>query len=180
MKSGREKVVFTLVDGIGGRFWDQISSDQMVAKIAGVAREAGAKEIHSDHRDEYTLRSAFKRHNLRFVSHDWTSGSKIEAGARLRRWLADETLILPPHEAMKREMLSFEEKLSPQSGELTYGARGKTHDDFVALLLTCAMTDLSRRLRPPRPPTEPGASGGSVGQYYDPLAGLVALDAARR
>ena len=116
MKSGREKVVFTLVDGIGGRFWDQISSDQMVAKIAGVAREAGAKEVHSDHRDEYTLRSAFKRHNLRFVSHDWTSGSKIEAVARLRRWLADETLILPPHEAMRTRDARLRREAFPAVG----------------------------------------------------------------
>lgn len=166
--TGREKIVFDLIDGLSGRFWDQVWSDQVVARIAIVARDHGANEVHSDQREEYALRSAFRQHGLRFRSHDWTSGRKIEAVARLRRWLADETLILPPHEQLRREMMNFEEKISPQSGELTYGARGRAHDDFVALLLTATMVDMCGAFRRERA-REPGASVGFVrtGRSWD-------------
>ena len=64
----------------------------------------------------------------------------------VRRWLADDLLVLPDHEKLRRQLLAFEEKITP-SGALTFGARGAGHDDYVALLLTAAMADAAGHLR---------------------------------
>jgi hypothetical protein len=153
---GRDMIVVSYIDGLAGKFWDQIGSDEVVARIAGVARHWGAKTIHSDPRNEFGLRDAFRRVGLSFRAHNWTEGSKIEAVARLRRWLADEQLIIAvPHEKMRQELLDFEEVIDARTGQLKFGARGRKHDDFVATLITACMADLSYGMRPPKRPPPP-------------------------
>ena len=63
----------------------------------------------------------------------------------MRRWLADEQLALPEHPKLRAELLSFEEQITP-SGSFRYAARGSGHDDYVSLLLTAAMAELSGEL----------------------------------
>jgi len=91
------------------------------------------------------LRDAFARHGLRYMVFPWTSASKPAAVERLRRWLADGLLANPEHTKLRREMLSFEEKVTP-SGQFTFAARGRAHDDYVALLLTTAMAEIAGHL----------------------------------
>src|SRR5450432_913768 len=76
-------------------------------------------------------------------SHDWTGQSKPLAVETVRRWLREGTLWLPTAgkgESLKRELLQFEERLTP-SGQFTFRGRGTMHDDYVALLLTAALAD---------------------------------------
>lgn len=54
--------------------------------------------------------------------------------------------MLPRHERLRNELLGFEERISG-SGGFTYGARGKNHDDYVALLITAAIADAWPALR---------------------------------
>jgi nucleotide-binding universal stress UspA family protein len=156
--TGRYFLKVELIDAVEGKFWEQRSSDEIVARVASVARDWGVTRVYSDQREAFTLRSAFLRHNLRFHSIPWTSsevaeGSKPRAIALVRRWLADDVLILPRDERLKRELLGMQEKFSP-SGALTYGARGSAHDDRAAVLITAAMVDLARRLKLPAAATQ--------------------------
>lgn len=153
---GRRYMKVELIDAVEGKFWQQKSSDDVVSKVAAVAVEWGCDRVFSDQREAFTLKSAFAQRGLRFTSIPWSAsevatGSKSRAVALVRRWLADDVLVLPKDEKLRREMLSLQERFSP-SGSLTYGARGSQHDDRMACLLTCAMVDLASRMKPPVDP----------------------------
>lgn len=143
---GRELVCMTLVDGIAGRFYNADAGEQVVTKVAGVAKKHGVTRVYGDQRESLMLASAFSRHGLRFVEMPWSAPAKVEAVERVRRWLADGTIGICRHETMRREMLSFEERLTP-AGAFTFGARGTGHDDYVALLITAAMVEIAGGLR---------------------------------
>jgi hypothetical protein len=147
-------IKFEVVDAIEGKFWEQKSSDDVVAHVARIAKSWGVSHVTSDQREAFTLKSAFRRHDLKFHSIAWSSseiaeGSKPAAISLVRRWLRDDVVIFPKgDEKLKRELLSMQEKFSP-SGSLTYGARGSSHDDRAAVIVTAAMADISRRIKPP-------------------------------
>jgi hypothetical protein len=138
---------FELVDGLGGQFWQQVSGSQVVERIAGLAKTWGIHEVHGDQRESLMLQSEFARHGVRFIEHAWTAVSKPVGVAQLRRWFADGDIALPAHDRLHRELLAFEERINP-SGAFTFAARGSGHDDYVALLITCAMAVLDRHLVP--------------------------------
>lgn len=129
------------VDGVEGAFWQHASADEIVRNVARVARQWGIEHVHADQRESLALESMFNRHALRYHVHDWTAPKKIQAVERLRRLLADDALFLPPHEKLKRELLSFEEKITP-AGSFTFSARGTGHDDYVSLLITGCIAEL--------------------------------------
>jgi hypothetical protein len=133
------------VDGVEGAFFDQVPADEIVARLAVLCRRHGIDVVHSDSRDEYTLASLFSKARLRFIPHPYSTTSKPEGMAHLRRWFAEGKLALPQHEKLRNELLNFEEKILP-SGAIGFGARGSGHDDYVALLLTAAIADLDRGL----------------------------------
>jgi len=112
----------------------------------------------TDQRDKLTTEDAFKRHNVRGIVYDWTAASKPAAVERVRQWFFERTIALPPHETLKNELLMFEERTSA-SGSFTYGARGSGHDDFVSLLITAAMADVSRRVKDKKKPSTSGMGG---------------------
>lgn len=138
------------VDFIDGGFGTNMSGDAIADMIAAAAKRAKALEIHGDQRERLFFSSAMQRRGLRFVEHPWTSASKPKAVELVRRWLLDRTLhiscVSPAvAEMFKAEMLGFEERVNP-SGQLTFGARGEKHDDFVALLITLAHVELEQGL----------------------------------
>jgi hypothetical protein len=164
LADGTERLRFALIEGVGGKFSDKLSGDVLVDRLAGVAREWGVDVVVSDQRESYLLSSAFQKRGLRFRSHDWTSVSKIEGIERLRRWLLEGYLVLPEHEKLRRELLTFEERIAP-SGAFTFGARGSGSDDYVALLITAALADIKRRIKSPAAPPadDPGPTRGGAG-----------------
>lgn len=133
------------VDGIEGSFWKQVSGDAAVERFAVRAKERGVHVVHSDQRESLMLSAAFKRNGLQFVEHPWTAVNKPVAVAKVRRWLADGALLLPEHAKLRRELLAFEERVTP-SGTFTFGARGGGHDDYVALLITLALAEIEKPL----------------------------------
>jgi hypothetical protein len=141
-----ENICFPFVDGREGRFFDQEAGEKVIAHVATVAKKEGITTVYGDQRESLMIASAFKRHGLRFVECPWTATSKPDAVARVRRWLADGTLVLAKHDKMRKEMLAFEERVTP-NGVLTYGARGGKNDDYVALLITAAMADMAGAFR---------------------------------
>jgi hypothetical protein len=188
-------IKFEVIDALEGRFWEQKSSDEVVAHVAHVAKAWGVSHVTSDQREAFTLKSAFARVGLKFRSIAWSSseiaeGSKPAAIALVRRWLRDDVIILPKDEKLRREMLSLQERFSP-SGSLTFGARGSSHDDRVAILITAAMADISRRIKPPvDPKRQKHIRGGFVrslpfeerplGSMYNERIGADGLTPAQR
>lgn len=147
---------FDLIGGIEGSFWDQTNADVIVQKIVTLARQHNVRHIYSDQREELMLRAAIMKHRLRFTSLPWSNPSKVQAIELIRRWLATDTLALPEHETLRRELHAFEEHTTP-SGALTFGARGGHHDDYVSLILTAAMASAAGGL--PADPTRGGRNG---------------------
>lgn len=142
---GKRRLVFDKIDGFEGAFWKQRSGDQIVATVADSLRAQGVHVVHSDQRESLMLRAAFMRHQIRFIEHPWTGPAKERAVSTVRRWLADDLLVLPDHDRLRDELLEFEERATP-SGGFTFGARGSGHDDYVALILTAAIADANRSL----------------------------------
>jgi hypothetical protein len=149
-----------LVDGVDAAEARRLESAGVVARIAAVARRHGATAVHGDQRDGFPLHSEFKRERLRLVTHDWTASSKPVAVELVRRWFQQGTIVLPAHEKLRRELLNFEERIV--NGQFTFAARGSTHDDYVALLVTAALAHLAGglRWRTPRPPGRRSGGGG--------------------
>ena len=99
-----------------------------------------------DQREAFFLALEFMRHKILFRSLPWTNQGKIEAVTRVRRLLAEGSIVLPPErEKLKRELLNYAERVT-SSGTITYGARGAGHDDEAALLITAALAELERMI----------------------------------
>lgn len=141
----RSHLVLDHVDGVTGSFWQQMSGDQVVARFAQLAKRNHAHVVHGDQRESLMLSAAFRRHGLAFVEHAWTGANKPKAVELVRRWLAEGVLVLPAHEKLRRELLAFEERVTP-AGNFTFAARGNGHDDYVALLITAALAELEGSL----------------------------------
>jgi len=148
----------THVDGIAGGFFGSVSGDDIINRLVDVAQKHGVRHVHSDQRESLFLGTALEKRKLIFHAHTWTSASKPEAVAIVRRWLADGALWLPEHDHLRRELLAFEERIAP-SGQLTFGARRGGHDDFTALVLTLAHAEMALELpkSPLKPPNVYGA-----------------------
>jgi len=140
----RAELVVDAVASVTGRFWQQISGDAIVDAVVAEARKREVGVVHADQREALMLSSAFERRHLPYCVHDWTNAGKIEAVTRLRRWFADDRIVLPDCPPLRRELARFEERIT-SSGALTYAGR-REHDDHVALLLTLAMVDAAREL----------------------------------
>jgi hypothetical protein len=123
-----------------GRFKGKIKADEIVEHLARLCSDNGITDVHSDQREAMALESLFENAGLTFTSHTWSAPSKAVAVAALKRWLAEAALLMEPCSEMRKELGTFSEHITP-SGMITYGARGKAHDDYVALLLTAAMAD---------------------------------------
>lgn len=129
---------FDVIDGVSAGFFKGVRAEAVVERVAQLAKVHDVHVVHADQRESLMLESAFSRHGLAYRVHDWTASSKPEAVERVRRWMADGRLSLPEHDTLRRELLAFEEKITP-SGSLTFGARGSGHDDYVSLLITAAL-----------------------------------------
>jgi hypothetical protein len=71
---------------------------------------------------------------------DPSKGQCIEANTNGQELRRAGKLSTGKGDALKRELLQFEERLTP-AGQFTFRGRGTTHDDYVALLLTRALAD---------------------------------------
>ena len=166
-------ICFDTIDGIEGSFWKQISGPEIVSKVAAIAKEHGVRHVHADQRESLMLEGAFAKHGLAYTVHDWTATSKPAAVERVRRWFADGAIALPDHDKLRRELLSFEERITP-SGQFTFGGRGNSKDDYVALLITAAMADMADDIpkrgggipAPPRSGAEPPLDGHLRGNRW--------------
>jgi hypothetical protein len=138
---GRAVLEIRDVSGIAEAAKEGVTSDKMVRDIATLARRSEATVIHSDQFEKFSLASAFTRAGFTFVPHTWTAQAKERCVEHVRMWLRDGLLALPRHERLRRELLAFEERISP-SGALTFRGRQGGHDDFAMLILLAALVDI--------------------------------------
>jgi len=136
----RPVLCFYDLSAIEGRFFGSVPLEDIVADIARKARRAGAARVVSDQREELALDAEFRRERMAFHPIAWTNERKSQAVLRLRRLMAERAIIVPKDETLRRELLSFQERLTP-SGMITFGARSSGHDDRVACILTALMAE---------------------------------------
>lgn len=129
-----------LVTKVGGFDTRRHRANAVYSAIADECRRRGVRWVIGDQREAFLADAEFTRLGLRFHVVNWTNASKHLAVERLISWFRDETILLPRVEKLRSQLLSFEQKTSP-SGLVTYGSRKRTHDDYVALLLTAATAD---------------------------------------
>jgi len=140
------KLVFRYVAGFDQPAKKGITSDQIADEIVRVARAHGCGVVHADQFEKYALASVFHGRGIRYVAHDWTAPLKERAVERVRQWLRDGVLVLPgSHERMRKEMLAFQEKISP-SGALTFRGRSGSHDDYSMLVVLAGLLDVEQQL----------------------------------
>lgn len=137
-------LLFEYVGSVGeGAFWKEKGAEVIATALQAIAKEWNCVDVHADQREAYTWKSLLEAKRLSFHEHPYTASSKPAAVERVRRWMAEGIVALPQHDKLRTELLAFEERALP-SGSLTFGARGSGHDDYVALLLTCALAELDR------------------------------------
>lgn len=143
IQATRPVAVLSFIDSFDGRFRGSITGAELVASIAKTFRRFGVRRIVGDQRESFFLTSEFMRHGLFFTELSWTNESKREAVTRLKRLFAEESLLLPEREKLRKELASYSERVTP-SGNIVYSARGTGKDDEVSLLLTFAMAELEQ------------------------------------
>jgi hypothetical protein len=132
-------LVMEHVEANEGVFWQGLPASELVKQRAAMYRSRGVATVFGDQREAYLLQSAYAQHGINYVPLAWTAENKVRAVERVRRWLAEEIIILPNHDKLKRQMLSYQERITP-SGHITFD--GRTGDDFAALLVTLALAEL--------------------------------------
>ncbi len=135
---------FDAIDAVTGKFWEQVSGGEIVTKLVALAKSLGITHVFADQRESLMLKSAFEEKGLVYTSIAWTSANKIEAVEAVRRHMRERTLTIVEHEAMRKELRSFEERATT-SGSFTFAGR-RSGDDHVALLITLALADASGAL----------------------------------
>lgn len=135
-------LVIEQIMATAGDYWQGRSAALIVAERAEMYREAGIGLVVADQRESYSLESLYRAQGLEYRSIPWTNANKIEAVARLRRWLQEGSIVLPDNAELRHELTAFQERLTPNGGT-TYAAPGNGHDDHVACLLTLGLADIA-------------------------------------
>jgi hypothetical protein len=131
------------LEGFGsfpGGFWGKLTGGQIADTIAGFCRARGIRRGFGDQREALMLTSSFSERGILYAPLAWTATSKPPAVERVRELLRDGSLSLESSDQLRKELLSFEEKVNP-NGQITFSARRSGHDDLVALLITAAMAE---------------------------------------
>lgn len=171
---GQDIIRFDDINAIEGRFWLQLSGDKVVDKVKDFAdqhAQAGRgrlHQVHADQRESLMLQSAFQKRGLGYVVHDWTNANKLTAVETLRRRFKEGSISIAPSEPMRRELLAFEERITP-SGAITFAGR-KEHDDHVALLITALIADMAGYLSTD---TKPDRDYRPFDRFRDPFTGEI-------
>lgn len=137
----KPSIAFFGLEAITGKFYGVLSLDQIVDDLAKRAKRWGARTIVGDAHEQLSIEGRLRNeHKLEFVRIPWTPDRKIAAVMRLRRLMAEGSVILPRDEDLKRELLEFTEKVLP-TGAVSFGGRATAKDDRVATILSALMAE---------------------------------------
>jgi len=137
---------FREIDGVEGRYWGEIDSDELVGRVADLGIQWGATDVFGDQFGSVFLVSGINRRRLNFIELAWNATNKTFGVEHLRALFRERRIVFPPaHAKLRAELHSFEEKISA-SGGLTFQGRGSTHDDYAILAIQAAVADLEGHL----------------------------------
>lgn len=156
LSSFKPMAVFRDMCAVEGKFFGLTPLEHIVDDISDRAFRAGTRVIVSDQREELALESAFRSNSMQFNPIPWTNERKVQAVARLRRLLAEGSVVLPQDRDLRRELLGYSEKIS-ETGTIQYSGRGTGKDDRVAVLLTAMMAEVEGLLWSPATARKHGA-----------------------
>lgn len=145
------RLVLVHMTSFEGPIAQRMTTHDVGDAIVTLARHFGARQIHGDQYGAWSWTSDLKKRGLQFVEHPWTNPTKTNAVLRLRQLVKEGTLVISPElgseaDALIGEVRTFDETLLP-SGALSFGARGKHHDDRIMTVLLAARVDADGGLR---------------------------------
>jgi hypothetical protein len=133
-----------------GAIAERMSQDEVAHHITADARQAGASAVIGDQHAEWAWRGSFQRcGGMPFIAKAWTNEAKSEAITRARQLIRERTLVIEPGpwaDTLLREAARFRERVLETSGLTTFSAAGKSHDDWVMLLLLVLRYDMDGSL----------------------------------
>jgi hypothetical protein len=128
-----------------GPIAEQMTQDEVAQHITADARRAGAYMIVGDQHGEWGWVGCFQRcGGMPFKPLAWTNEAKSAAVTRARQLIRERTIVIEPGpwaERLLREAARFRERVLETSGLTTFSAAGKSHDDWIMLLLLALRYD---------------------------------------
>lgn len=125
--------------------WDRRSGARgldIVRAVGQLARRHGADEFIWDGFEQLMIADLVRREGLRPRVLAWSQSRKTEAVDRLRSLLADGQIALPPHDALRQELLRFRARATPGGAFSYVVAGGAGHGDHASCLLLAMRADL--------------------------------------
>jgi hypothetical protein len=127
----------TMVDRI--RAWEgtkahPVNLDQTLDEVALIAAAYNGAQVLIDQYAAEPIRQGLVKRGLRVEAKPWTSESKVNAVASVRKALYSGNLDLPNHRELLSELISLEQRPTA-SGRPRIAAPGRAHDDFATALM---------------------------------------------
>jgi hypothetical protein len=133
---GSDKLVF-VVEAVGAFTDKSLAAADIVGELAALDRKLSIVDVVGDQREQYALASMFKAEGLRFTPIPWTAPLKVETVSHGARLIEERRIVFPADESLLREMLQFEERITPSG--ISYAGKGRT--DRTSAILTLLMAD---------------------------------------
>jgi hypothetical protein len=133
---GSDKRIFAL-ETVSAFTDKTLAASDIVERLAALDRKLSIVDVVSDQREAFANYTLFKQQGLRFTEIPWTAPLKVETVSHLARLVEERRILFPPDESLLRELLQFEERITPSG--ITYVGKGRT--DRTSAILTLLMAD---------------------------------------
>lgn len=128
-----------------GGFWGQINGEELMRPIGEMFRRWGVRHCYADKFERGLASNELRKFGVMFTDLAWTNEMKHDAVLRLKRLMSDGQLMLCACDRLNAELKTYQQK--PLAGGLfRYAAKGKHHDDAVALCINLAVLEISGHL----------------------------------
>ena len=142
----RPLLVFQEIMIVKGGFWGDLDGEQLMAGVGTMFQRWGVRQCYADKFERGLARNELRKYNVLFNDLTWTAESKHDAVIRLKRLMSDQQLVFCECPTMQSELKAYQKKPTP-GGIFRYAAKGKNHDDCVALCINAALCDIEGRLQ---------------------------------
>ena len=131
---------------VKGGFWGDLDGEQLMAGVGTMFQRWGVRQCYADKFERGLARNELRKYNVLFNDLTWTAESKHDAVIRLKRLMSDQQLVFCECPTMQSELKAYQKKPTP-GGIFRYAAKGKNHDDCVALCINAALCEIEGRLQ---------------------------------
>ena len=132
---------FTVIDASFRSREGIVTADDIARQIAELGHRIGAHRAYSDNFEAFGFESLLARHHIKLEAYSWGGQAKPKAIARLRRMLAEGAVSFERNETLRRQLLAFEEVVTPNG--IRFAGKDPTggHFDLVSAVLTGVMAE---------------------------------------